>query len=402
MGVKSSLVSESKLMDAAQRDVTTQGCYTQNVLRLRERYAIHRTTLNTYSSNATNRHSRGVISVEGLFGALVTNAPACSFQMHLRCAQGGGMVDATGDDDDKKRRSIIRHPSHPDHELKLWRRSCSFKCDACSTRREGSSYTCTNDACEYWIHEKCASLPQSFKREDHHHFLSLSFHVPYEYLNFNYKCDVCNTYLLPNYWIYHCQICRFIVHIKCVFNKQPRITENIGKDMIHLPTNEVAEELITPFVMRQRGGETLIPPIIIPAAVDELRKVKYEFLHHQHQLTLVSSGDRSQEEEEEDEENYGVRSELICDACITPISSSSTTSSSNSNSKCYYYYMSCSECKYNLHLACFHLPPQLSSFHSTTTIIITRWTSDLATNFDLGRVKNAVCMRCAAGISHQP
>ncbi|XP_047963696.1 uncharacterized protein LOC125208163 [Salvia hispanica] len=272
----------------------------------------------------------------------------CGFQMHLRCAQGGGMVDTTGDDDDEKRRSIIRHPSHPDHELKLLRRRCPFKCDACGTTRKDSSYTCTNDSCEYLIHEKCASLPQSFKREDHHHSLSLSFRVPFEYLNFNYKCDVCNTYLLPNYWIYHCQLCRFIVHVKCIFNKQPRITENIGKDMIHLPTNEVAEELVTPFVMRQIGGETLIPPIIIlAAAVDELMKVKYEFIIHQHQLALVSSGDRSQEEEEEDEENYGVRSELICDGCITPISS--------------YYYMSCSECKYNLHLACFHLPPQLSS-----------------------------------------
>ncbi|XP_047962170.1 uncharacterized protein LOC125207003 [Salvia hispanica] len=136
----------------------------------------------------------------------------------------------------------------------------------------------------------------------------------------------------------------FIVHVKCVFNNQPRVTLNIRKDMIHLPTNEVAEELITPFVMRQRGGEggTLIPPIIIPAAaVDELMKVKYDFIHHQHQLTLVSCGDRSQEEEE-DEENYGKRSELICDGCISPVSSN--------------YYMSCSECKYNLHIACFHLP----------------------------------------------
>ncbi|XP_047963779.1 uncharacterized protein LOC125208240 [Salvia hispanica] len=277
----------------------------------------------------------------------------CNFQMHLRCAQGGGMADATGDgDDDNKSRNIIHHPSHPGHELKLLRRRCSFKCDACCTTRKGSSYTCTTDDCQYCIHERCASLPQSFKREDHHHSLSLSFRVPFEYLNFNYKCDVCNTYLLPNYWIYHCQICRFIVHVKCVFNNQPRITLNIGKDIIHLPANE-AEELITPFVMRQRGGEggtfiPLPPIIIIPAAaaVDELLKVKYKFIHHQHQLTLVSSGDRSQEEEE-DEENYGMRSELICDGCITPISSN--------------YYMSCSECKYNLHLACFHLPSQLSS-----------------------------------------
>ncbi|XP_047959404.1 uncharacterized protein LOC125204735 [Salvia hispanica] len=285
------------------------------------------------------------------------NEPLCGFKMHLRCAQGVGVID-----DDDQRRSVIHHPSHPGHELKLLRRRCSFKCDACCTTRKGSSYTCANDDCQYWIHEKCASLPQSFKREDHHHSLSLSFDVPYEYLNFNYKCDVCNTFLLPNYWIYHCQICRFIVHVKCAFNKPPpRITLDIGRDIIRLPlpTNEVAEELITRFVIREKGGAFMPND-----DVHELANVKYyKFIHHQHQLTLVSFGDRSQEEEEEeeDEENYGVRSELICDGCITPISSTSNTPSSSSNSKHDYYYMSCSECKYNLHVACFHLPPQLSS-----------------------------------------
>ncbi|KAL1538114.1 hypothetical protein AAHA92_26896 [Salvia divinorum] len=268
----------------------------------------------------------------------------CRFEVHLRCAQDKGVVDA----------------SHPSHELKLLRRKCSFKCDACGTTRRGSSYKCTTGDCDYWIHERCASLPQTIKREDHHHSLSLSPYIPPEYFKYDYKCDVCSKFMRLKYWIYHCQICRFIVHIKCAFNKPPpRIADaSIGKDVVHLPTNEVVEELITPFVMRQRGGGgTLIPPIIIPADDEELViNVKYESLHHHHQLTLVSS-DQNQEEEQ-DVENYGKRSELMCDGCITPISSSSSTSS---NSKCYYYYMSCSECKYNLHLPCFHLPPQLSS-----------------------------------------
>ncbi|XP_047959225.1 uncharacterized protein LOC125204581 [Salvia hispanica] len=286
----------------------------------------------------------------------------CGYQVHLRCAQGKGVMDAaTNADADEQRHTIIHHhPSHPDHELKLLRRRFLFKCDACGTTRKDSSYICTKDACQYLIHQKCASLPQNLEREDHHHSLSLSFQVPPEYIIFNYKCDVCSEVLRLKYWIYHCQICRFIVHIKCAFNKPPpRIPDaSIGKDIVRLPTNEVVEELITPFVMRQRGGETLIPPIIIPAAAAaELMKVKYEFLHHQHQLTLLSSGDPSQQQKEENEENYGVRSELICDGCITPISSSSSSSSSSY----YYYYMSCSECKYNLHIACFHLPPNVPS-----------------------------------------
>ncbi|XP_047959581.1 uncharacterized protein LOC125204868 [Salvia hispanica] len=264
----------------------------------------------------------------------------CGYQVHLLCAHDKGVVDA----------------NHPEHELMLWRRRCSFKCDACGITSRDSSYICTKDACLYWIHERCASLPQSLKREDHHHSLSLSSIIPQEYFKFGYKCDVCSKTLRFKYWIYHCQICRFIVHIKCAFNKPPPRDASIGKEIVRIPTNEVAEELITPFVTRQRGGEvgTLIPPIIPAAAVfDELVNMKYKFLHHQHQLTLVSSTAQHPQilGEEENEENYGVRSELICDACITPISS--------------YYYMSCSECKYLLHVACFHLPPQLPSlpFH---------------------------------------
>ncbi|XP_042023926.1 uncharacterized protein LOC121771217 isoform X2 [Salvia splendens] len=201
---------------------------------------------------------------------------SCRFEMHLRCAQDSDLIDAStrddddDDDDDEKRRAIIRHPSHPSHDLKLFRRRCPFKCDACGATRKGSSYTCAADDCQYWIHERCASLPQNLKREDHHHSLSLSFHVPLEYIRFDYKCDVCSVSFLPNYWIYHCQLCRYIVHVKCAFDKPTRITENIGKDMIHFPRDEVVEQLITPFVMREKGGTTFIPPIIIPNNDDEL------------------------------------------------------------------------------------------------------------------------------------
>ncbi|XP_057786687.1 uncharacterized protein LOC131004099 [Salvia miltiorrhiza] len=282
----------------------------------------------------------------------------CKFQMHMRCAQYSGMMEATADDDDDEQQSagnIIRHPSHPKHELKLLRRFCSFKCDACGTTRRGSSYTCTADACEYWIHERCASLSPTMEREDHHHSLTLSFHIPLECIKYDYKCDVCKQYLLPKHWIYHCHLCRYIVHIKCAY-KSNTIENNAsasnGKDMIQLPTNDVAGELITPFVKRQ-GGEAIA--IAIPPTDDhdhdEMVNVKYKFLHHQHQLTLSFHYQNQEEEEDEEEEDYGKKSELLCDGCITPIFSSSDK----------YYYMSCSECKYNLHMACFHLPSKISS-----------------------------------------
>ncbi|KAL1535838.1 hypothetical protein AAHA92_28571 [Salvia divinorum] len=122
------------------------------------------------------------------------------------------MIDTTGDDDDdeeeeEKRRSVIHQPSHPYHELKLWRRRCSFKCDAwCTTRATRSSYTCTAYDCQYYIGSMRDVLRclKASKGKTPHHSLSLSFHVPFEYINFKFKYDVCNTFLLPNYWINHC------------------------------------------------------------------------------------------------------------------------------------------------------------------------------------------------------
>ncbi|XP_047957579.1 uncharacterized protein LOC125203306 [Salvia hispanica] len=140
---------------------------------------------------------------------------------------------------------------------------------------------------------------------------------------------------------------------------------------MEFPINDVAvgEDLIGAFLRRQGvDAHTLIPHHDV---------VDYKF--HHHKLTLVSSSASSSLQEEEDEENsddddeedYSCRkSELICDACITPIFLKQTSSTSSSSSSCSgsssskdYYYMRCSmrSCKYYLHLACFHLPHQISS-----------------------------------------
>ncbi|KAL1538060.1 hypothetical protein AAHA92_26845 [Salvia divinorum] len=277
----------------------------------------------------------------------------CTFRVHIRCAQGSDVMYAAEGD-----KRTIRHPSHPEHQLLFLRRSCTFKCDACGTTRDkGSSYTCTDDACEYWIHERCASLSQNIQREDHNHSLSLSFHVPPQYLIYNYRCEVCMKILLSKHWIYHCELCSYAVHLSCAFNKSLPITR--GKEIMKFPISDVGEDLIGAFVRRQ-GVDTHTNTLILDQDDD------YEF--HNHKLRLVSSSSFQEEEKEEDEEDYSCRkSELICDGCITPIlvkqTSSSSCSSSNSSSKDCYYYMRCSikSCKYYLHLACFHLPPQLSS-----------------------------------------
>ncbi|XP_047963591.1 uncharacterized protein LOC125208080 [Salvia hispanica] len=283
----------------------------------------------------------------------------CTFKAHVRCAQGSDMMYGAEDGE----RSIIHHPSHPNHELKLFRRSCAFKCDACgTTHAKGSSYTCTAPACQYWIHEKCASLPQNIQREEHNHSLSLSFHVPLQYLKYNYRCEVCSKRLISKYWIYHCELCSYAVHLTCAFTKSPHTTRE--KEIMVFPINDVAvgEDLIGAFLRRQ-GVDT---HAVIPHQDD----VDYEF--HHHKLRLVSSSSSSFQEEvleeensddDDEEEDYSCRkSELICDGCITPIQAPSSSSSSSSGSKdCYYMRCSISSCKYYLHLACFQLPTQISS-----------------------------------------
>ena len=86
----------------------------------------------------------------------------CKFVLHYGCAVKDAASYDYEDEDD--RRMKISHPSHPKHELKLLRRDCSFKCNACGTTSKESSYTCTADACQYWIHERCASLPQNHRK----------------------------------------------------------------------------------------------------------------------------------------------------------------------------------------------------------------------------------------------
>ncbi|KAH6763560.1 hypothetical protein C2S52_020993 [Perilla frutescens var. hirtella] len=261
--------------------------------------------------------------------------------MHIGCADNGGVMN-----------DIIRHRCHPKHELQLLRRRSSFKCDACGTKKLGNSYLCIT--CAYWIHSRCASLPDTMEREDHHHSLSLSFDVPSEYIDFKYKCEVCHQQFLPKYWIYNCHLCRYAVHIKCAFKKSPHATisnnEN-GKDILRFPVNEVGGEQIRAFVMKMKLGG-IMPPI--PDIGDDVKY--YEFDHHKHKLSLISSSNIDGEEEEEnsDEEDndYTYKSKLICDGCITPIIFKRERSN---------HYLSCSSCKYYLHWECFHLPPQLPS-----------------------------------------
>lgn len=155
-------------------------------------------------------------------GYYCTSSDLCKFQIHVGCARSGDIIHAaTGE----RERSCMNHPSHPHHELTLmWRpgRAASLWCDACGTIEKGNFYICT--VCQYSIHESCATLPDPLIHPQHEHHLSLVYHLPQEYAKFDFWCDVCFKLFLPKNWVYHCPICRYIVHIKCAMRKSPTTT----------------------------------------------------------------------------------------------------------------------------------------------------------------------------------
>ncbi|KAH6819569.1 hypothetical protein C2S51_003172 [Perilla frutescens var. frutescens] len=208
----------------------------------------------------------------------------CGFQVHVGCAQNLSVV-----------KSSMDHPSHPHQLTLLWRpgRSASLRCDACGTVQKGNSYICID--CQYWIHESCAALPPTGDFHHHHHPLSLIYHLPLEYIKFDFKCGICFKVLHPRYWVYGCQTCRYVVHINCAITASPASTSNIDVNAIEgviafpIDKNKAVEELIMPFVMKNLGGSILGTPPHDNKTV----KDKYKFHNHNHELTLISSSSSS-------------------------------------------------------------------------------------------------------------
>ncbi|XP_047949141.1 uncharacterized protein LOC125194973 [Salvia hispanica] len=303
---------------------------------------------------------------------------ACDFQLHLRCASSMGVV---ADLDSHS----TAHPSHPQHQLRFWRRpgrSCYFKYDACGTREMGSSYACI--ACQYWIHESCAALPVSEWFPHHKHSLSLDFHFPIEYVVFNFKCDICRKPLLRKHWVYHCRLCRYVVHIKCAINasSNPNTLDNDEdatedeEDVLQFPINDTADELIRSFV--KRVGET--------EDDNEITNGQYKFHSHDHHFSLISpssshNNDEENSDDDEDDFTYGEKSQLACDGCTAPIHPHKSK------------YYTCVEGKYFLHSPCFRLPRTFTPPHPRHTTPLTLQTCP---KFDT--IKCSICQFYTNGL----
>ncbi|XP_057506936.1 uncharacterized protein LOC130790072 isoform X1 [Actinidia eriantha] len=188
----------------------------------------------------------------------------CDFILHKLCTQ---------------LRSEIRHPLHVKHRLKLYAKQPTtshgvFKCTMCSNYCNGFIYWCEYADCKFGLDVKCSSILGGLKHDAHEHALTpfdmegartncracgLSFkkwtmaceacnfylHVgcatlpltawykfhrhrftlTYEFVEDDsdeYYCDICEEEMKPQHWFYNCAKCDYPTHIRCMVGRHLR------------------------------------------------------------------------------------------------------------------------------------------------------------------------------------
>lgn len=126
----------------------------------------------------------------------------CNFQLDLMCALT----------------IKIMHRSH-DHRLTVIRstENASYACGACGTghqpgllwaRPVSLVYVC--NACGFWLHPHCATLPNAILLHQHQHPLLLN----YGSRSSSCHCAVCGD-VVRSWGVYSCTKCDYYVHIMC-------------------------------------------------------------------------------------------------------------------------------------------------------------------------------------------
>ncbi|CAF1872743.1 unnamed protein product [Brassica napus] len=109
-----------------------------------------------------------------------------------------------------------KHKSHSDHPLTLLHSppyGHSYTCDACGQYGSGFTYNCSE--CQYGVHVGCAFIPETVKREDHDHPLTLVYNTPCKGREDGamFICDVCEEDMSENLWVYYCKECDYGTHV---------------------------------------------------------------------------------------------------------------------------------------------------------------------------------------------
>ncbi|KAJ9548187.1 hypothetical protein OSB04_020730, partial [Centaurea solstitialis] len=113
----------------------------------------------------------------------------------------------------------ITHEAHANHLLSRFSVSTNpstKECDACHyTIGDTSRIYFRCKYCDFYLDSRCAlHLPQEIRHKYDKHSLKLSY-IAIENHSSQYFCDVCEEYLNPNKWFYHCSECSQSIHSTC-------------------------------------------------------------------------------------------------------------------------------------------------------------------------------------------
>ncbi|KAK9064371.1 hypothetical protein SSX86_015753 [Deinandra increscens subsp. villosa] len=175
--------------------------------------------------------------------------PACGFDLHIHCAYSDlnpkpawiGWIGGI---------SLKSHPSHP--LIKYHQVSRTHSCDVCGTACVPGTEVYRCDICDYDAHVGCTSLPETVRREDHEHTLSLLYENPqyhehplFSLLYSSFECDVCRGVIKQKNCMYKCTSgCNYVTHVKCVTAKvRPLDEKTFRSEMLKL--HNKMEELQT-------------------------------------------------------------------------------------------------------------------------------------------------------------
>nr|VDD16333.1 unnamed protein product [Brassica oleracea] len=112
-------------------------------------------------------------------------------------------------------RPTVRHPSH-DHPLRVFKsqEGDEIICSGCELELIGQAYKCTKSECSYFLHKSCFNLPGETLHKSHpNHPLTLVHSPPYDQSIFS--CDACGEH--GSGFAYHCSKCQYDVHVGCAF-----------------------------------------------------------------------------------------------------------------------------------------------------------------------------------------
>ncbi|CAK9144780.1 unnamed protein product [Ilex paraguariensis] len=132
--------------------------------------------------------------------AYICTESQCTFSLHKSCF---------------KLPIKIQHKSHLDHPLTLlssppYKADGEFTCNACL--KNGGAFTYNCSICTFDLHVDCVSLPETVKREDHEHPLTLLYSSQHKNVAEEEEedslvlCDVCHQAIHEISWVYHSQV----------------------------------------------------------------------------------------------------------------------------------------------------------------------------------------------------